>query len=346
MPVALEKGQSMTNNAAPLPTGLSIVVPVYNSQDSLGELTTRLQQVLSLLVEAYELILVNDGSRDQSWLAICQLSQQHAWVRGINLMRNYGQHNALLCGVRAARYETVVTLDDDLQHPPEEIPKLLAELDKGYDVVYGTPIRQKHSLWRNLASYFTRLALQGTMGVQNARKVSAFRALRTQVRNAFANYQSPFVILDVLLSWGTTRFTAVPVQHEARQVGASNYTFKKLMMHAINMVTGFTVLPLQLASLMGFGFAIFGLLVLFYVIGRYLIQGGSVPGFPFLASIIAIFSGVQLFALGIMGEYLARMHFRIMEKPTYVVREKTEYASVPKVVEPATPDEESDIHAG
>jgi undecaprenyl-phosphate 4-deoxy-4-formamido-L-arabinose transferase len=114
------------------------------------------------------------------------------------------------------------------------------------------------------------------------------------------------------------------VHHNPRQSGASNYTFKMLLIHAINMVTGFTVLPLHLASLMGFGFAAFGILVLFYVIGRYLIQGGSVPGFPFLASIVAIFSGVQLFALGIIGEYLARMHFRIMEKPTYVIRENTE----------------------
>jgi undecaprenyl-phosphate 4-deoxy-4-formamido-L-arabinose transferase len=239
-------------------------------------------------------------------------------------MRNYGQHNALLCGLRAARNEIVVTLDDDLQHPPEEIGKLVAELEDGYDVVYGTPLHQQHGLWRNLASFITRLALQSTMGVDNARKVSAFRALRTQVRQAFGTYQSPFVILDVLLTWGTTRFKSIPVQHEPRQVGVSNYTFRKLVVHAINMITGFTVLPLQLASLLGFAFALFGVLVLAYVVGRYLIQGGSVPGFPFLASIIAVFSGVQLFALGIIGEYLARMHFRIMERPAYVVREETE----------------------
>jgi hypothetical protein len=128
----------------------------------------------------------------------------------------------------------------------------------------------------------------------------------------------------VLLTWGTTRFTSVPVKHNPRQTGISNYTFKMLLIHAINMVTGFTVLPLQLASLLGFGFAVFGILVLFYVIGRYLIQGDSVPGFPFLASIVAIFSGVQLFSLGIIGEYLARMHFRIMEKPSYVIRETAE----------------------
>jgi glycosyltransferase involved in cell wall biosynthesis len=307
-----------------LPDGISVIVPVYNSEKCLAELVDRLEPVLKDCQKPYELILVNDGSRDGSWEAIHSMSQSHPWVRGVNLMRNYGQHNALLCGLRLASYATSVTMDDDLQHPPEEIPRLLARLDDGEDVVYGTPIRQAHTLWRNLASYFTRIALQGTMGVENARKVSAFRAMRTQIRRAFGQYQSPFVILDVLLSWGTTRFTTVPTRHDVRQRGVSNYTFSKLIVHGINMLTGFTVLPLQLASLMGFAFALFGLLVLFYVIGRYVIQGGSVPGFPFLASIIAIFSGVQLFALGIIGEYLARMHFRIMEKPTYVIREETE----------------------
>lgn len=302
------------------PDNLSIVIPVYNSEDSLPELISRLAQILPELCPQFEALLVNDGSRDRSWDVISQLTGQYPWVHGINLMRNYGQHNALLCGVRAAQYEVVVTIDDDLQHPPEEIEVLLAELAKGYDVVYGAPRKVRHSLWRNLASYMTRLALQSTMGVENARKVSAFRVFRTQIREAFANYRSPFVILDVLLTWGTTRFTAVPVKHEPRQSGISNYTVGKLIVHAINMITGFTTLPLQLASYLGFASAIFGLLVLVWVIGRYIVEQGSVPGFPFLASTIAIFSGVQLFALGIIGEYLSRMHFRLMERPPYVIR--------------------------
>lgn len=304
-------------------TSISAIVPVYNSEQTLEELIHRLGITLSSLSSEYEVILVNDGSRDGSWQVIEGLTAQYAWVRGINLMRNYGQHNALLCGVRAARYEIAVTLDDDLQNPPEEIPRLIEELERGFDVVYGSPMRQQHGLWRNLASYITRLALQSTMGIENARRASAFRALRTRVREAFANYQSPFVILDVLLTWGTTRFSAVPVRHEARQVGVSNYTFRKLLLHAANMVTGFTILPLQFASMLGFICAAFGLAVLVYVIGRFIIERGSVPGFPFLASIIAIFSGVQLFALGIIGEYLARMHFRIMDRPTYVIRSQT-----------------------
>jgi undecaprenyl-phosphate 4-deoxy-4-formamido-L-arabinose transferase len=306
---------------------ISVVVPVYNSEGSLPQLAARLDGVLSKVATRFELVLVNDGSRDRSWDVICELARQYNWVRGINLMRNYGQHNALLCGIRAAKYGLIVTLDDDLQHPPEEIPKLLEKLAEGHDVVYGTPEKEKHGLWRDLASQITKLALQTAMGAEIARSVTAFRVFRTSARDAFANYQSPFVSIDVLLTWGTTRFAAIPVRHEPRRIGASNYTFRKLVTHALNMMTGFSTLPLQVASLMGFAFTLFGLGILTYVVGRYLIQGGSVPGFPFLASIIAIFSGAQLFALGIIGEYLARMHFRTMERPPYVVRADREGGS-------------------
>jgi glycosyltransferase involved in cell wall biosynthesis len=279
-----------------------------------------LGQTLPALARHYELILVNDGSRDDSWQVIDQLVRDYAWVRGFDLMRNYGQHNALLCGIRAAQYEIIATIDDDLQHPPTEIAKLLDKLAEGYDVVYGTPMRQQHGLWRDLASELTKIALQGSMGVDVARNVSAFRVFRARVREAFVNYHGSFINIDVLLTWGTTRFAAIPVRHDERKFGVSNYTFRKLVTHALNMITGFSVLPLQLASLTGFAFTVFGMLVLVYVVGRYLIQGGVVPGFAFLASIIALFSGAQLFALGIIGEYIARIHFRTMDRPSYVVR--------------------------
>lgn len=300
---------------------LSVVVPVYNSQGTLVELVNRLQAVLLSCTAAFEIILVNDGSRDKSWQVVGDLVAQFDFVRGLDLMRNYGQHNALLAGIRAARYEFIVTLDDDLQNPPEEIPRLFEKLNEGFDVVYGAPTQERHGFWRDLASQATKLALQASMGVDTARKVSAFRIFRTQVRDAFANYQSPLLSIDVLLTWGTTRFAFVTVKHDSRTVGVSNYTLGKLIRHALNMITGFSTLPLQAASLVGFGFTLFGLLILAYVLGRYLLQGNPVPGFPFLASVIAIFSGVQMFVLGIIGEYLARMHFRTMEKPTYTVRE-------------------------
>jgi glycosyltransferase involved in cell wall biosynthesis len=302
---------------------LSIVVPVYNSEGSLPELVRLLGQELPHISKEFELILVDDGSRDQSWKIIEQLAAQNCWVRGIHLMRNFGQHNALLCGIRSARSAVIVTMDDDLQNPPEEIGKLLAKLAEGYDVVYGKPLQEQHGLWRDLASQVTKIALQGTMGAENARNVSAFRAFRTQTREAFASYQGPFPSIDVLLTWGTTQFSAVSVLHNPRRIGVSNYTFRKLVIHALNMMTGFSTLPLQFASMVGFAFTLFGLLVLIYVVGRYLIQGGAVPGFPFLASIISIFSGAQLFALGIIGEYLARMHFRLLDRPAYIIRAAT-----------------------
>jgi undecaprenyl-phosphate 4-deoxy-4-formamido-L-arabinose transferase len=210
-------------------------------------------------------------------------------------------------------------MDDDLQNPPEEILKLLMQLDRGFDVVYGTPLQTQHGMLRNAAAQITKITLQTAMGTKIARQVSAFRAFRTQLRAASEQYQGPFLSIDVLLTWGTTRFAAVPVQHDSRLAGASNYTFSTLVAHAFNMMTGFSTIPLQIGSLVGFVFTVFGFVVLLFVVGRYLVQGAAVQGFAFLASIIAIFSGVQLFALGMIGEYLARMHFRMMQRPTYVV---------------------------
>jgi len=302
---------------------LSVVIPVYRSQATLPELHRRLVAVLEPIEPAFEIILVEDCGGDDSWRVIQDIARHDDRIRGMQLARNYGQHNALLCGIRAAKGELIITIDDDLQNPPEEIPKILAKLAEGYDVVYGAPQSETHGFFRNQASRITKLALQGAMGVESANKVSAFRAFRARLRQAFDAYRSPTVNIDVLLTWGTTRFAVVYVRQDERTVGDSGYGLKKLINHAINMMTGFSILPLQIASLLGLLFGSMGFLILAYVLVRYLIEGSSVPGFPFLASIIAIFSGVQLFALGIFGEYLARMHFRSMDRPPYTLLEQT-----------------------
>ena len=306
-----------------LRTSVSAVVPAYNSELSLPQLVSRLEPVLDAAATDYELLIVDDGSRDGTWSVIESLARDHKWVRGVHLMRNYGQHNAVLCGIRLARHDVIVTLDDDLQHPPEEIPKLLEKLSDDKDVVYGPPAQETHGLWRDLASQVTKIALQSAMGAPIARQAGPFRAFRTRIRDAFAGFDGPYVSIDVLLTWGTTRFASVAVRHEPRTLGKSNYTFRKLVVHAVNMITGFSTLPLQLSSLIGFSLTIVGIAALLFVLIRYLIVGGGVPGFSFLASMIAIFSGAQLFSLGIIGEYLARMHLRTMQHPTYSVREMT-----------------------
>jgi glycosyltransferase involved in cell wall biosynthesis len=299
---------------------ISVVVPVFNSEVVLSLLVKEVETTLSRCSNRFELILVNDASPDRSWQSIVKLAEEYKWIRGVNLMRNVGQHNALLCGIRAAKYEIIVTIDDDLQNPPAEIPRLLQKLEEGFDVVYGVPEHEQHGILRDLASKMSKLVLQNAMGAEIAQNISAFRVFRTPVRDAFQYFRGPFVSIDVLLTWGTARFGALRVRHESRRLGVSGYTLRALVAHALNMMTGFSVLPLQIASLVGFTFTLFGLLTLAFVIEGYLIHGSPVPGFPFLASIIAIFSGAQLFALGIMGEYLARMHFRTMDRPAYTVR--------------------------
>jgi undecaprenyl-phosphate 4-deoxy-4-formamido-L-arabinose transferase len=308
----------MTPNA-----GVSVIVPVYNSAATLGELTDRLRSTLSELGRDYELVFVNDGSSDSSWARIVELAATNDSVRGLDLMRNSGQHNALLAGIRAARHEVVVTLDDDLQNPPEEIPKLLAKLEEGFDVVYGSADERQFGLWRNAGTALTKVALRWVIGDAIAAKVSAFRAFRADLRDAFADFDAPYVSIDVLLSWGTTRFSSVTVEHHARAEGRSSYTFGRLATHALNVMTGFSTRPLRIASLIGLAFTLFGIAVLAVVLITYVVEGGSVPGFPFLASVIAIFAGAQLLTLGIIGEYLARMHMRVMDRPPFTIREET-----------------------
>jgi glycosyltransferase involved in cell wall biosynthesis len=312
----------MSTDGATRPS-ISVVVPVYNSEPILPELVKRLQPVLAGLANEYELLLVNDGSRDQSWKVIQELSRSFPWVRGINLMRNYGQHNALLCGIRVARNEVIVTMDDDLQHPPEEISALVTELlSQGADVVYGTPEREQHGFWRNLASRTTKLAMERTIEATRARDISSFRVFRTHLRDGFAGFQSPFVSIDVLLTWSTTNSVAISVRRDPRTVGKSNYSLWKLVVGTINVITAFSTLPLRLATLIGLLMATFGAGVFVFVVGNYLIHG-SIPGFPFLACITAIFSGSQLVALGIIGEYLGRIFLRSMGRPVYVIGETT-----------------------
>jgi len=303
---------------------VSVVIPVFNSEKILPLLVRRLALVLAGSARTYETILVNDGSTDESWRVISELHASYTWIRGIDLMRNYGQHSALLAGVRAARGAIVVTMDDDLQNPPEEIPRLVASLSNTCDLVYGVPRRKSQGTWRQAASRITRAALRPALGAELAAAVSPFRAFRAQIRDSLQTYSSPFVMLDVLLAWATDRYTTILVDHEPRASGASTYTLGKLVLQALNLFTGFSVFPLRVASVIGFAFALLGLAILLYVLVSYLAHGGSVPGFAFLASIIAIFSGAQLFALGIIGEYLSRVHSGTMGRPTYVVRQTLE----------------------
>ncbi|MCP4624402.1 MAG: glycosyltransferase family 2 protein [bacterium] len=302
---------------------LSVIVPVYNSELTLKELFKRIDNVLSLNQIPFEIILVNDGSDDYSWDVIKDLSEKHSHIKGINLMTNYGQQNALLAGIRHAQYDKILTIDDDLQHPPEEIPKLWNKLNEGYDIVFGRPLKRRHKKWRNLSSKILKLTLFLVLGSKMTKHTSSFRLFRSELCRGFVKFYDAQLSINVLLSWSAKHITSVPVEHHPRKAGKSTYTTRKLLILAFTILTGYSTLPLRIASALGLMTSFFGLGLFLYVVIKRLFQTSYVPGFTFLASEIAIFAGLLLFAIGIIGEYLARLHFRTMGKPPYVIRDKT-----------------------
>jgi undecaprenyl-phosphate 4-deoxy-4-formamido-L-arabinose transferase len=307
--------------------GISVVVPAYRTPGTLPALCEQLLEHVEPLTEELELVVVDDGSPDDTWRSIQEIVARHQWVRGIRLLRNYGQHNALLAGMRAARLPLILTMDDDLQNPPGEVHQLVEALTDDVDLVYGTPIEEPQSIGRNAASILTKRTMARLLGPDVYPKSSAFRLFRRELLGGAEEVHDPFLSIDVLLSWSTTRVTSVDVHFARRTEGRSGYSFRKLVRHAFNMITGYSTRPLRIVSVLGFLFATFGFGLLAFVLLRYVFGSTDVAGFTFIAAAISMFSGVQLLSLGVVGEYLARMHFRSMGRPPYVVR--TEIGSPP-----------------
>lgn len=298
---------------------LSVVVPCYRSAGTLPELIFRLRAVLAGLGGPHEIILVVDGSPDDAWAVATDLSRTHPDVRSIRLSRNYGQQNALLAGIRLARYDLVATLDDDLQHRPEDLPLLLRALTGDADLVYGVAKEEGHGWARGLATRVGRLALARGLGVTHARHVTAYRLFRTRLREGFADIAGPHVSVDVALSWATTEVRGVRVARDPRLHGVSNYTARSLLRQFLGLVLGYSILPLRLVSYLGLVSALTGVGLLVYVVAAYATGYTAVPGFTFLASMIALFSGAQMLAIGVVGEYLGRLHNRSSGRPSYVI---------------------------
>ncbi len=324
---AQEVPTGVSQRVPSLHPGLSVVIPAYRSPGTLGRVCEELQRHVAPLVAAFEVIFVDDGSGDGTWASIQRLAATRSWVRGLTLLRNYGQHNALLAGLRQARLPLILTIDDDLQNPPDQVPTLLAALTDDVDLVYGTPMEEPQSRWRNLASTATKRAMATALGPDVFPRPSAFRLFRRELVSAADTVNDPYISIDVLLSWATSRIIDVPVQFRARDAGRSGYTVRKLVRHALNMITGYSTRPLQWVSAFGLLIALVGFALLALVVVSYLLNGRQVAGFTFLAAALCLFSGVQLLSLGGVGEYIGRMHFRTMGKPPYVVRAMTRPAA-------------------
>jgi glycosyltransferase involved in cell wall biosynthesis len=312
---------------------VSVVVPCYRSEQTLPRLVDGLHEVLGNgadgLVDDYEIVLVVDGSPDRTFAAAHACATGSSKVRAMMLRRNYGQHNALLAGIARAQHEVVVTMDDDLQHRPDQLPALLAPLrDPLVDLVYGVAVQEEHGFWRSLASRSVKRGL-ALAGVANADDVSALRAFRTDLREGFPEAADAFASVDVLLSWTTVSVRRAEVRMDQREVGTSAYGLRKLVRHTLNMVTGYGTLPLRLVTYLGLLLGALGLALLVVTLWGYFTDTITVSGFTTLASMIALFSAAQMVSVGVLGEYIGRLHFRSMQKPTYVVRVDTQQEVAP-----------------
>ncbi|WP_449063265.1 glycosyltransferase family 2 protein [Planomonospora algeriensis] len=315
---------------------VSVVVPCYRSAKTLPALVDRIIPILREVSAHYEVVLVVDGSPDDTWDVARSLARGIGAVRAIRLSRNYGQHNALVAGIREARFDVIVTMDDDLQHPPEQIPRLLAALEGDrLDLVYGVPYDEEHGFLRSLASRSVKTGMSRGLGIRNAQEISAFRAFRTRLRDGFEELSGPHACIDVALSWGTTRVGSVKVHMNDREVGESNYNVRMLVRHAVNMLLGYSTAPLRMAIYLGFLTGFIGLLLGGLVLWRFATGGTTVAGFTTITSMIAIFSSAQLISIGVLGEYIGRIHGSGLGRPTYVVRERVELSAVTGV--PAQP---------
>lgn len=302
---------------------VSVVVPVYCSESMLTILYKRIVGALNEITETYEIIFVDDCSNDGSWGVICNLSSSDQRVKGIKLGQNVGQHNALLSGILNSNCDIIVTLDDDLQNPPEFIPNLIHVLNNGFDVVYGVPVKREHGVLRNTFSVYVKFILRVTLNYKSVEISSSFRAFRSTMKRVLMAYRGSSANIEALLTWGTANFGHVYVRQDVRYEGKSGYGFKKLFKHTLSMLMGYSTLPLRVASILGISFGIFGLILLLYVISARIIGGAVVPGFAFIAALVSLFSGAQLFCLGIMGEYISKIYSRSMGAPPYNITEKT-----------------------
>ena len=302
------------------PFALSIVIPVYNGAASIGELVDALASLR--IPGGHEVVLVNDGSKDDS-LAVCRrlTERQDIPVVFVNLARNYGEHNAVMAGFAHARGDYIITMDDDLQNPPEEVVRLFDFASRNKrDVVYTYYATKQHAAWRNLGSRFTNWCSDILLDKPKGLYLSSFRCVSAfVVQHVIAN-SGPYPYVDGLILQVTQDVDRLQVSHLPRAEGRSNYTLRRLVRLWLSMFLNFSVFPLRVATLSGIAVSVIGLLASLYIVYDAL-SGGSPRGYPSLMAAVLVLAGVQLIMLGIIGEYLGRMFITTNARPQYIVRE-------------------------
>ena len=311
----------MSGDARP---ALSVVIPVFNEAPSLGDLHDRLGQTLKETGQVYEIIFVDDGSQDGSVDILRALHAQDRAVRVVRFNRNYGQHAAVLAGMERARGDVVVTLDADLQNPPEEIPRLLARLEKGVDVVGGWRT-QRHDWWlRRAASWAVNRVTSAIVGVRMRDYGCMLRAYRRSIVERIVACQEASQFIPALANTFATSVAEVPVDHDPRAHGRSRYGLLRLLSLNFDLLTGFSLLPIQAVSLTGIAVAVLGLGFAIFLGFRRLLLGPEVQGVFTLFAILFFFVGIQILALGLIGEYIGRIYQEVRRRPRYVISEVLE----------------------
>lgn len=304
---------------------LSIVVPVYRSETLLDRLVEEIVRTTETagLAGRFELILVNDASPDGSWGVIRRLAERHAFIRGLSLRRNFGQHSAAMAGMNHARGEFVVLMDDDLQHPPAEIPKLLRALEEGADVCYTRYLDRQHALWKVLGSRFNNFVASLLLDKPGELYLSSFKALRRGVVREIVRYDGPYPYIDGLILDVTRAIRVVDIQHQPRPDGEGNYSLRRSLSLWMRMATSFSIFPLRVATLLGFALTAVALVAIVVVLVQKLRHPEWPAGWASLIAVILFVGGVQTFCVGMLGEYLGRAYLRLNHKPQFVVGEKT-----------------------
>jgi undecaprenyl-phosphate 4-deoxy-4-formamido-L-arabinose transferase len=302
---------------------LSVIVPVFNEEESLPELLARLSAALQALTKSYEVLLVNDGSRDGSLAILREAAAGDPHLIVIDFNRNYGQHAAIFAGFEAARGEIIVTLDADLQNPPEEIGKLVAKMEEGFDVVGSVRIKRQDPFFRRLASRLVNRVTSMATGVQLSDYGCMLRAYRRGVVKTLCQSKEISTFIPVLADMFAGRVTEVPVAHAERLKGQSKYSLWKLVRLQFDLMTSFSLWPLRSTMAIGVMTALASMVVALVLIVGRLIEGPSwaVSGVFTLFAVLFFFVGVLFFALGLLGEYVGRIYLEVRHRPRYVVRQ-------------------------
>ena len=305
------------------PGMVSVVIPVYNEEATLSSLLPRLFVALDALKRRYEVILIDDGSRDRSLEILRAESAKHAGkVRVVELSRNFGQHPAILAGFSVAEGDVIVTLDADLQNPPEEIGKLLAKIDEGYDVVGGVRQQRQDTLFRRAASWLVNRVTVAITGIKMSDYGCMLRAYSKEVVELINRSEEHSTFIPALAQSIARRPTEVPVAHAERTAGESKYSFYRLIRLNYDLMTGFSVVPLQLFTLLGFVTASGGVLFGAYLLVRrfILLRASEAEGVFTLFALAFVVMGVLMAGVGIVGEYVGRIYQEVRGRPRYLIR--------------------------